>query len=144
MKIKNELPQVNISDFEVGNIAYVIPFWNEFGRVYKNVYPVEILKVGRINVKTTNIQRSLKNTGVGDNRKTLDFKISIRKIYCESSRFKERAKLHGEILSKTSLELKKQNSNSTILFPSIEYVGYFVKHMGFNQFIIGDMTYNIE
>ena len=131
-----DLNPVSTSNFIIGNTAYVIPYWDEFGRCSNSVYPVTILDVKRNKVLTTAIPISLKNTGVSDRRKTFEFKISVRKIYCESSRYEKIAELHGEILSKLTLELQKQRSSSTVLLPSLEYVDAFCKGLNVKQYKI--------
>ena len=130
-----DLEPVSTSNFIVGNTAYVIPYWHEFGRCSNSVYPVTILDVKRNKVLTTTIPISLKNTGV-NKRKTFEFKVRVRKIYCESSRYEDIAELHGEILSKLTLELQKQRSNSTVLLPSLEYVYAFCKGLNVKQYKI--------
>lgn len=140
----NDLSPVSTSKFEVGEIAYVIPYWHEFGLHNRRVYTVKILDVGKTKVKTTEIPKSLKNTGVSDRRKTLEFKISKRSIYCESWRDEERAKLNGQLLSNLTLELQKQYSSSTVLLPSIEYLYAFSRGLGVKSFIIEDKTYEVN
>ena len=46
------------------------------------------------------------------------------------------AELHGEILSKLTLKLQKQRSNSTVLLPSLEYVDAFCKGLNVKQYKI--------
>ena len=130
-----DLNPVSTSNFIVGNTAYVIPYWDEFGRCSNLVYPVTILDVKRNKVLTTTIPISLNNTGV-NKRKTFEFKVRVRKIYCESSRYENIAELYGEILSKLTLELQKQRSNSTVLLPSLEYVDAFCKGLNVKQYKI--------
>ena len=142
--IMNGLLPVSTSNFKVGEIAYVIPYWDEFGWRNRKVYIVEVLDIRKTKVKTTTISRSLKNTGVSDRRKTLEFKVSKRSIYYESWGDEEIAKLSGELLSNLTLELQKQYSCSTVLLPSIEYLYAFSRGFGVKSFIIEDKTYEVN
>ena len=65
----NDVWLVESQFFKENQIAFVIPYWNEFYyQKSKYVYCVDVLEVKQNTVRTTQIPISLNNTGVSDTR----------------------------------------------------------------------------
>lgn len=109
--------------FKEDQIAFVIPYWNEFYyQKSKYVYCVDVLEVKQNAVRTTQIPISLNNTGVSDTRRTLWFED--RKWHLCDENGNSNIQI-SNLLNKVSFKLKNQNSPSTILLPNRSYLDYF-------------------
>lgn len=109
--------------FKEDQVAFVIPYWNEFYyQKSKYVYCVDVLEVKQNEVRTTQIPISLNNTGVSDTRRTLWFED--RKWHLCDENGNSNIQI-SNLLNKVSFKLKNQNSPSTILLPNRSYLDYF-------------------
>ena len=109
--------------FKEDQVAFVIPYWNEFYyQKSRYVYYVDVLEVKHNAVRTTQIPISLNNTGVSDTRRTLWFED--RKWHLCDENGNNNIQI-SNLLNKVSFKLKNQNSPSTILLPNRSYLDYF-------------------
>ena len=119
----NDVWLVESQFFKENQIAFVIPYWNEFYyQKSKYVYCVDVLEVKQNTVRTTQIPISLNNTGVSDTRRTLWFED--RKWHLCDENGNSNIQI-SNLFNKVSFKLKNQNSPSTILLPSKSYLDYF-------------------
>ena len=119
----NDVWLVESQFFKEDQVAFVIPYWNEFYyQKSKYVYCVDVLEVKQNLVRTTQIPISLNNTGVSDTRRTLWFED--RKWHLSDENGNSNIQI-SNLLNKVSFKLKNQNSPSTILLPNKSYLDYF-------------------